>query len=83
MSSARKQRVKMRLKAVDEVISTLQQSQIRCSALDRALLLPKESDMLPKDKFTTFSRNDPKFRKSVHKVPKFTRKTIRINPVGY
>lgn len=73
----------MRLRAVDDVISTLQQSQIQCNALQRALALPSEAHMLPKDKYTTFSKHDRGFRKSVHKVPKWTRKTIRENPVGY
>lgn len=83
LSSTRKNRVRMRLRAVDDVISTLQQSQIECNALQRALNLPSESQMLPKDKYTTFSKHDRGFRKSVHKVPKWTRKTIRENPVGY
>ncbi|CBQ72624.1 probable MRPL31-mitochondrial ribosomal protein, large subunit [Sporisorium reilianum SRZ2] len=83
LSSTRKNRVRMRLRAVDNVISTLQQSQIECNALTRALALPAEADMLAKDKYTTFSKHDRGFRKSVHKVPKWTRKTIRENPVGY
>lgn len=29
--------------------------------------------MLPKDKYTVFSRNSRGFRKGIHKVPKFTR----------
>ena len=40
---------------------------------DKALLLPKEHEMLPKDKYTVFSRNSRGFRKGIHKVPKFTR----------
>ncbi|KAJ1022146.1 hypothetical protein NDA18_005379 [Ustilago nuda] len=83
LSSTRKNRVRMRLRAVDDVISTLQQSQIQCGTLERALALPTESQMAAKDKYTTFSKHDRGFRKSVHKVPKWTRKTIRENPVGY
>jgi Mitochondrial ribosomal protein L31 len=29
--------------------------------------------MLPKDKYTVFSRNTRGYRKGIHKVPKFTR----------
>ncbi|GAK65386.1 mitochondrial ribosomal protein L31 [Moesziomyces antarcticus] len=83
LSSPRKNRVRMRLRAVDDVIATLQQSNIQCASLNRALAIPTESQMLPKDKYTTFSKHDRGFRKSVHKVPKWTRKTIRENPVGY
>ena len=68
LSSPRKQRVRERLRNVDDVIETIQQSGIQCSALERALQLPKEEEMLPKDKYTTFSRTARDFRKSVHKV---------------
>lgn len=44
----------------------------RCTQ-DKALLLPKEHEMLPKDKYTVFSRTSRGFRKGIHKVPKFTR----------
>jgi hypothetical protein len=37
-------------------------------AQDKALELPKEREMSPKDKYTTFSRYGSKHRKSVHKV---------------
>lgn len=68
LSSPRKQRVRERLRNVDDVIETIQQSGIQCSALERALQLPKEDEMPPKDKYTTFSRTARDFRKSVHKV---------------
>ena len=40
---------------------------------DKALLLPKESEMPAKDKYTVFSSWDKGYRKGIHKVPKFTR----------
>jgi hypothetical protein len=43
-------------------------SGVHCKSLDRALELPSESEMLPKDKYTTFSRTGREYRKSVHKV---------------
>ncbi|CAD6888787.1 unnamed protein product [Tilletia controversa] len=83
LSSTRKMRVRERLRNVDEVIDTLRRSQISLAALDRALLLPKESEMEPKDKYTTFSKTSKGYRKSVHKVPKWTRLTLRENPRGF
>lgn len=43
------------------------------SLQDRALLLPTEAEMLPKDKYTTFNPTSTGYRKSVHRVPKFTK----------
>lgn len=68
LSAPRKMRVRQRLRNVDDVIQTVRQSGVQCGALTRALALPKESEMLPKDKYTVFSKNDRGFRKSVHKV---------------
>ena len=47
----------------------------------KALALPTEQEMRPKDKYSVFSRTDPGYRKSVHKVPKWTRLTLRLNPL--
>ncbi|KAJ9480176.1 54S ribosomal protein L31, mitochondrial [Pseudozyma hubeiensis] len=84
LSATRKSRVRQRLRAVDDVISTLQASSVQCNSLTHALSsITPESQMAAKDKYTTFSKHDRGFRKSIHKVPKWTRKTIRDNPVGY
>ena len=40
---------------------------------DRAMLLPKEHEMVPKDKYTVFSSTARGYRKGIHKVPKWTR----------
>lgn len=40
---------------------------------DRAMLLPKEHEMVPKDKYTVFSSTAHGYRKGIHKVPKWTR----------
>ena len=40
---------------------------------DRAMLLPKEHEMVPKDKYTVFSSTSRGYRKGIHKVPKWTR----------
>ncbi|PWN19941.1 60s ribosomal protein l31 [Microstroma glucosiphilum] len=83
LSPTRKSRVRLRLKAVDDVISTVQASGVHCKALDRALELPKESEMEARDKYTTYSPKGRDFRKGVHKVPKWTRLTLRTNPKGF
>jgi hypothetical protein len=83
MSATRKANVRKRLKAVDEVISVVAKSGVECKALTEALALPKESEMLPRDKYTVFSRTANGYRKSLHKVPKFTKKTNRTSPPGF
>jgi hypothetical protein len=40
---------------------------------DKALELPKEHEMNPKDKYSLFSATTPGYRKGIHKVPKWTR----------
>ncbi|KAI8642772.1 mitochondrial ribosomal protein L31-domain-containing protein [Parasitella parasitica] len=83
MSATRKANVRKRLKAVDDVIAAVAESGIKCKALDEALALPKESEMLARDKYTVFSRNAKGYRKSIHKVPKFTKSTNRTSPTGF
>ncbi|KAK9894183.1 mitochondrial 54S ribosomal protein YmL31 [Cystobasidium minutum MCA 4210] len=83
MSRTRKANQRKRLKAVDEVIRVVASTGLMTRSLEQALQLPKEHEMDPKDKYTTFSRSAPGYRKSVHKVPKFTRLTLRENPKGF
>jgi hypothetical protein len=83
MSATRKANVRKRLRAVDNVIAAVAESGVKCKALDEALALPKESEMLARDKYTVFSRSAAGYRKSVHKVPKFTKLTNRTSPPGF
>ncbi|KAI9027558.1 mitochondrial ribosomal protein L31-domain-containing protein [Phycomyces nitens] len=83
MSTTRKANVRKRLRDVDQVIATVAESGVRCKALDEALALPKECEMSPRDKYTVFSRTAAGHRKSLHKVPKFTKKTVRTSPPGF
>ncbi|KAM0755110.1 hypothetical protein T439DRAFT_297556 [Meredithblackwellia eburnea MCA 4105] len=83
LSQTRKMRARLRLKAVDSVISTLESSGVTTLSLTKALKLPLESEMSPKDKYTVFSRTERGYRKGLHKVPKWTRITQRENPVGF
>ncbi|KAF8737700.1 hypothetical protein AX14_012470 [Amanita brunnescens Koide BX004] len=83
LSRTRKANQRARLKQVDAVIDAVRASGIKCSALDRALELPKEHEMPPKDKYTVFSPHAAGYRKGIHKVPKWTRLTLRVNPKGF
>ncbi|KAL9937453.1 hypothetical protein V8E36_003862 [Tilletia maclaganii] len=74
LSSSRKMRARERLR---------HRSQVSLAASNRALLLPKESEMLPRDKYTTFNKTSKGYRKSVNKVPTWTRLTLRENPKGF
>ncbi|RIA93540.1 mitochondrial ribosomal protein L31-domain-containing protein [Glomus cerebriforme] len=83
MSRTRKANVRKRLRAVDAVIEAVNKSGVKCKALDYARSLPKESEMTPRDKYTVFSKKHKGYRKSLHKVPKFTKVTIRTTPSGF
>jgi len=83
LSPTRKANARDRLKKVDAVIEAVRASGVECHALTRALELPKEHEMHPRDKYTTFSSTTPGYRKGIHKVPKWTRLTLRTNPKGY
>ncbi|KAF8630068.1 hypothetical protein AX15_003125 [Amanita polypyramis BW_CC] len=83
LSRTRKANQRARLKKVDAVIEAVRASGVKCGALDRALELPKEHEMPPKDKYTVFSPHVEGYRKGIHKVPKWTRLTLRVNPKGF
>ncbi|CAO1631441.1 unnamed protein product [Jaminaea pallidilutea] len=92
LSAPRKNRVRLRLKAVDDVVSAVSGSGVQTRSLTRVMdELPREDEMEPRDKYTTytskrlkeFSRTSRDFRKSVHKVPKWTRLSLRTNPKGF
>ncbi|KAJ1833210.1 pseudouridine synthase deg1, partial [Coemansia sp. RSA 2703] len=83
LSKTRKANVRKRLREVDSVIDTLVASGVECKQLDLVKVLPREGEMVPRDKYTTFSRTAKKHRKGVHKVPHFTKRPIpRTTPTG-
>ena len=45
--------------------------------------MPTEQEMLPKDKYTIFDKKERKYRKGIHKLPKWTRVSQRLNPPGF
>ncbi|KAH6918924.1 mitochondrial 54S ribosomal protein YmL31 [Coprinopsis sp. MPI-PUGE-AT-0042] len=83
LSVTRKANQRARLKKVDAVIEAVRASGVDCGALSQALELPKEHEMPAKDKYTIFSPTAKGYRKGIHKVPKFTRLTLRTNPKGF
>ena len=45
--------------------------------------MPTEQEMVPKDKYTIFNRKAKRYRKGLHKLPKWTRVSQRLNPPGF
>ena len=88
LSPTRKANLRKRLRRVDDVIAAVAESGVETRSLSRAVALPKEHEMEARgelseprrqsladktDKYTTFSPHGRGFRKSVHKVPKWTK----------
>ncbi|EGW33244.1 uncharacterized protein SPAPADRAFT_137154 [Spathaspora passalidarum NRRL Y-27907] len=42
--------------------------------------MPKENEMLPKDKYTAFNKHAKNYRKKLHLFPKWTKTSFRENP---
>ncbi|KAA1135184.1 hypothetical protein PGTUg99_050127 [Puccinia graminis f. sp. tritici] len=83
LSSTRKANLRKRLREVDSVIQAVQESGVQCEALTKAMELPTEADMTPRDKYFVFSARSKGYRKGIHKVPHFTKITSRVNPKGF
>ncbi|KAK3942384.1 putative mitochondrial 54s ribosomal protein 31 protein [Diplogelasinospora grovesii] len=88
LSRFQKLRQRRRLRAVDSVVSTLDEALAKQGETLKALEIwknemPTEAEMLPKDKYTMFDRKEKRYRKGIHKLPKWTRVSQRVNPPGY
>ncbi|RDW65507.1 54S ribosomal protein L31 [Coleophoma crateriformis] len=88
LSKFQKQRQRRRLRAVDTVVSVIDQALAKKGITTKAVErwkdeMPIEQEMLPKDKYTIFDRKEKKYRKGIHKLPKWTRLSQRLNPPGY
>ncbi|RKF64542.1 54S ribosomal protein L31, mitochondrial [Erysiphe neolycopersici] len=88
LSKFQKARQRKRLRAVDEVVAVVDKALAKQGTSVKALEIwkkemPIEQEMLPKDKYTIFDRKEKKYRKSLRKLPKWTRVSQRINPPGY
>lgn len=88
MSGPQKYRLRRRMKTVDENIEVLYKSlkldNVESTGYDKIDYLkfqfPKEHEMKPKDKYTTFDKKAKDYRKSIHRVPKWTKLSFRENP---
>ncbi|KAH6662846.1 mitochondrial ribosomal protein-like protein subunit L31 [Halenospora varia] len=88
LSKFQKARQRKRLRAVDTVVATLDKALAKQSITTKAVErwkeeMPIEQEMVPKDKYTIFDRKEKKYRKSIRKLPKWTRVSQRVNPPGY
>ncbi|KAI5289617.1 hypothetical protein KEM54_003566 [Ascosphaera aggregata] len=90
LSAPQKARQRKRLRAVDKVVDTVSAALKKkyngatIQAIDRWYAeMPREEEMLPKDKYTIFDRKERTYRKGIHKLPKWTRVSQRINPPGF
>ncbi|KAL8899211.1 MAG: hypothetical protein Q9192_001683 [Flavoplaca navasiana] len=88
LSTPQKARQRKRLRAVDTVITVvdtaLRKQGTSLKDLERwKEEMPREEEMRPKDKYTVFDRKEKRYRKGIHKVPKWTRVSQRINPPGF
>ncbi|OJD14603.1 hypothetical protein AJ78_05063 [Emergomyces pasteurianus Ep9510] len=88
LSAPQKARQRKRLRAVDKVVDTVSSALERKGMTSKAVTrwfdeMPREEEMLPKDKYTIFDRKEKKYRKGIHKLPKWTRVSQRVNPPGF
>ncbi|KAL2049667.1 hypothetical protein ABVK25_010127 [Lepraria finkii] len=89
LSKPQKRRQRKRLRLVDNVVATVDAALKRQNMESGRNLIrwkeemPTEQEMRPKDKYTMFDRKEKKYRKGIHKLPKWTRVSQRINPPGF
>lgn len=88
MSTHQKYRLRKRLQQVDKVVDTvfsgLKQDKVEASSVQNLVQqysrFPKENEMKPIDKYTVYNKYSKGYRKSVHRVPKWTKISQRVNP---
>lgn len=73
LSKFQKRRHRLRLRAVDGVVATLDAALAKrgqtLEAIERwKAEMPTEEEMLPKDKYTMFDRKEKKYRKGIHSM---------------
>ncbi|KFX97324.1 hypothetical protein O988_01271 [Pseudogymnoascus sp. VKM F-3808] len=88
LSKFQKARQRKRLRAVDTVVSVVDQALAKAGMEIKPVQrwkaeMPIEQEMVPRDKYTIFDRKEKKYRKAIHKLPKWTRVSQRVNPPGY
>ncbi|MCJ1388252.1 hypothetical protein MMC18_001097 [Xylographa bjoerkii] len=76
LSSPQKARQRKRLRAVDTVVSVVDNALARAGLVTKAVErwkaeMPKEGEMVPKDKYTMFDRKEKRYRKGVHSTCRY------------
>ena len=87
MSKFQKRRQRLRLRAVDTVVATVdaaltRQGQTLSSVELWKAEMPTEAEMLPRDKYTMFDRKEKRYRKGIHSKLR-SRKRIDVIPLGW
>ncbi|CAI7587525.1 unnamed protein product [Penicillium bialowiezense] len=82
LSSPQKARQRKRLRSVDRVVDTLSAALERNGQTSKAVTrwyaeMPREEEMLPKDKYTLFDKKEKSYRKSIHST--FSSRLFRTN----
>lgn len=88
MSRPQKFRLRKRMRLVDENIEVLYKSlkaengeSTGYRKIDHLKFnFPKEHEMTARDKYTTFDKKAKNYRKSVHRMSKWTKRSFRENP---
>lgn len=88
LSAPQKQRQRRRMQLVDANIENLfnglKENELSAKKVTNLMNnFPRESEMLPKDKYTVFNKHSRGYRKSVHHVPKWTKLSLRDNPENF
>ena len=73
LSSPQKARQRKRLRSVDRVVDTVSAALERNGQTSKAVTrwfaeMPREEEMLPKDKYTLFDKKEKSYRKSIHSM---------------
>lgn len=71
LSTPQKRRQRKRLRLVDGVVATVNAALGRQGLTTKALErwkgeMPREEEMVPKDKYTIFDKKEKKYRKAIH-----------------
>lgn len=92
LSKFQKQRQRRRLRAVDDIVATVDRALAKKGIITKAVEkwkedMPVEQEMLPKDKYTIFDRKEKKYRKGIHSewLPLATERNghVLIRPQSY
>ncbi|GMG40266.1 unnamed protein product [Ambrosiozyma monospora] len=88
LSQPQKYRQRKRMQQVDSNIQALYDgltaNKMKAERITNLMEnFPKESEMLPKDKYTVFDKHSRGYRKAAHFVPKWTKLSFRDGPKNF